>query len=829
MRAIPLAALLVLVNTPAGAQQASDSASFDVAEPPPLWVGARLSDLLVARRAGLLVSPAGGAVGSAARFRVRGPQTIFDNRMPLVILDGMRLDAASDLFGGAARLEDLNPEEIESIEVIPGAASTAVYGPGAANGVIVIKTRQGRRGSPRWEAYAEAGVRRPYRAWPTWYGGIDADNSFAYYRSGGCALPAVAQGSCVQDSVFRYNPYAYSTQLRTAVPRQYGTAVSGGLPRLDYFFSGELDGDGGLLALTSDEADRLTALGQPPRDATRHPEHFGGAHLRANLRLRASSRIDLAVRAARITSDLRVPMTPNLRFDPYPGDWFQPDNTQALRRWLGLADAEWRPVAGLSIHGTIGTDRIRLHSTRLQRWGEGPRSPGVGATPGFLDDAESTTATRTTGVSAVYEFGSSTGVSFRTRIGYEHASFDRDTSWFFAYLDSGTTTIDTTGPSSSLWGHGRGSDWGLYVQQQLDVKGRFEVTAGLRRDDFEFFDRAPIHGSLAASWLLGPTRVRVGYGSAGRRPNAPREQERTKELTAGFETSFLADRVQVGVTLYDMRSNVRSAIPLFPGGPPLPNPFPRAHITNRGIEIAVSGQVVRRAEAALAVTLTAWGNRNRVVEMEGPWIFGISNRYVPGYPAGGYWARQVVGFNDANSDGIIEVSEVTANPEFVWAGTPYPTQGAALTGDLTLRGGVRLGATLDYQAGHTAFNQAALSACAAWQCQALVDPATPLAQQAAAIGATSGPVTGFFEDADFLKLREVWISVAAPQGIAGALRARSATIALVGRNLRTWTSYTGIDPEPTAVATVAGAPETIADRLVMPRLPEWSLRLRLTY
>jgi hypothetical protein len=431
-------------------------------------------------------------------------------------------------------------------------------------------------------------------------------------------------------------------------------------------------------------------------------------------------------------------------------------------------------------------------------------------------------------MSVAYEFGSAHSVAFRTVVGYEHTRFGVDSSNHWALLDSGATTIDSSGPFSSFDGHWRGGDWGLYVQEHVDVKGRFEVTAGLRRDDFKYFSHVVNHPSLAVSWLLGSTRVRVGYGSAGRRPNSPRDQERTTEWTAGFESSFLAERVQVGVTLYDMRSNVLSSYPPFPGGPPL-DPFPRAHISNQGIEIAVSGEVMRRREAALALTLTAWGNRNRVVKMEGPGSLGTSYRYVPGYPAGGYWARQITGFNDANSDGIIEVTEVTASPDFVWAGTPYPTQGAALTADFTLRRGVRLGATLDYQAGHTAFDYGAFNACAAWQCQALVDPATPLARQAAVSGATGGPVTGFFEDADFLKLREVWISVAAPRGIAAALRARSATIAVVGRNLRTWTNYTGIDPEPTAVPTVAGAPEVIADQLVMPRLPEWSLRLRLTY
>ena len=82
--------------------------------------GARFSDLLVVRgeRAGLRVSPAAGPLGLIGQIGFRGPQTLVDDRLPLVILDGMRLDAASGLLGGTSRLEDINPDDIESIEVL---------------------------------------------------------------------------------------------------------------------------------------------------------------------------------------------------------------------------------------------------------------------------------------------------------------------------------------------------------------------------------------------------------------------------------------------------------------------------------------------------------------------------------------------------------------------------------------------------------------------------------------------------------------------------------------------------------------------------------------
>jgi TonB-dependent SusC/RagA subfamily outer membrane receptor len=836
MKALLVVPSFLLLSLPLtlGAQEPADSTQNRVAtqdvEAPPLWVGARLSDLLIARRAGFLVSPAGGAVGSAGRFRIRGPQTIADDRMPLVILDGLRMDAASELFGGSARLEDLNPEEIASIEVIPGAAGTAVYGPGAANGVIVVRTKEGRRGAPKWEVYSEAGVRRPYRRWPVRYGGIDADNASVRFRSGDCSLRAVAAGSCVQDSIFRYGAYAYSSELRTAVTRQNGLAVSGGVPQVDYYLSGEFDGDGGLFALSSGEAERLAALGQPPRDATRYPEHYGGAHLRGNLRLRPSSALEVVLRTATMSNDVRLPApNPSLRYDPFRGDWFQVENTQALDRWLRAADVEWRPLPRFRVRYAIAYDHARRRDRTLQRWAEGPRSPEFAPT-GWVTQGGVGIDTRAFHVSAVYEFGSPRGAWFRTTIGFEHDRFQRDSGQLVATLDSGTTTIDSAAPYASYALFVRGRDRGLYVQQQVDFKGRLEVTAGLRRDEFQFYSGAVVHPSIAVSWLALPSmRVRTAYGSAGRRPKLyASEPERTRELTVGADGTLLAGRVHAGATLYSMRSNVVGVYTSTPlPGYPAPVSIPGARVSNRGIEIAVSGQVVRRPEAAFDVTVTAWGNRNRVTALDGPQVFGLGGSYFEGYPAGGFWSVPVVAFNDANGDGIIYPNEVSGLwPR--WAGTPYPTQGAALTGDLRVRG-VRLGATLDYQAGHTAFNQAAWVACLYLQCREVVDPATPLAQQAEAVASANWPAPRFFEDADFLKLREVWVSIGAPRGLATALRARAATLALVGRNLHTWTGYSGIDPEPTVFVTGNGSPEAVEDRLVMPRLPEWSLRLRLTY
>src|SRR5438445_132625 len=127
-------------------------------------------------------------------------------------------------------------------------------------------------------------------------------------------------------------------------------------------------------------------------------------------------------------------------------------------------------------------------------------------------------------------------------------------------------------------------------------------------------------------------------------------------------------------------------------------------------------------------------------------------------------------------------------------GTPYPTQGAALTAHWTLGTRFSAAVTLDYRAGQTLFNETAWRQCLYLLCRALNDLRTPLAEQAQA-EAFSAPAPGYFQDADYLKLRELSLTFSAPPNIAAALHARSATITLAGRALATWTGYSGADPE----------------------------------
>src|SRR5438876_10077579 len=274
--------------------------------------GARsVTDVRISRVPGLLLVPASGVNGMGARIRLRGVQSLVADRAPLVLVDGMRVEAAEDAFSptstlnnyvlysyqgplppGPLRLDDLNPDDIESIDVLPGVASAAIYGPGAQAGVILIHTKRGRAGPPRWEGYVEGGVSAATTHWPANFGGVDSDNPDPRYQHGACSLWNEANGFCRQDFVQQFNPLEQRSPFRAALRRQYGLSVSGGTTWGDYRVSGTFAGDAGPYSSSVTSPD---------------PNYYRRLSGRLSGRLRPWPTLEIALNAARLSDDLRLP------------------------------------------------------------------------------------------------------------------------------------------------------------------------------------------------------------------------------------------------------------------------------------------------------------------------------------------------------------------------------------------------------------------------------------------------------------------------------------------------------------------------------------------
>ena len=112
---------------------------------------------LAGKVAGVRVSSASGSLGGSSKIIIRGATSLDGNNQPLFVIDGMPVDngapgsAETNVVAGGvdtgSRAGDLNPDDIESMSVLKGAAATALYGSRAKNGAIIITTKKGSKGS----------------------------------------------------------------------------------------------------------------------------------------------------------------------------------------------------------------------------------------------------------------------------------------------------------------------------------------------------------------------------------------------------------------------------------------------------------------------------------------------------------------------------------------------------------------------------------------------------------------------------------------------------------------------------------------------------------
>jgi TonB-linked SusC/RagA family outer membrane protein len=836
-----------------------------------------MSGLLQARAAGVSVVQSGGATGTGARVRIRGSNSVTLSNEPLLIIDGIRANNTAESFtiatGGQSfsRLNDLNPEDIESIEILKGPAAAAMYGTAAANGVIQVSTKRGRAGETRWSAYTELGRVVEY----TQYQDNIAEDDW-------CAVVFQNEGWCQPGTLYRFNPFMDPTArpFQDGTRNKVGLNVTGGTERVTYYMSAEQDHETGIFK-TNNKLDRL--------------------NFRANLAAQLLESLNVSLRTGYMVSDGSLPQNDNnftgIHLNGNLGwadttvnggwYWLTPEEIfaieaeQEVRRLTSSAQANYQPLPWLSVVGIVGLDQLSRHDEEFIEPNRNPVSANTLAGTRISNRIEVRNLTAQLSGTAQLALNRFTVSTTSLGTSYYRDEY-HDTRGYGVGVVPGTRSLSGTTRQFAVSENTSDNVLvGAFVQQQFGFNDRIFLTGALRGDQNSAFGTDIgfiVYPSMSGSWViseesffpeldvLSSFRLRSSIGRSGLRPqfrdaavfftptptrvggaelpgftmggagNPELKPELSTEVEVGFDAGFFRDRIGLDFTYFNKQSKdalIRRR--LAPSLGASPTRFENiGSVSNVGVEAMVNARVLQRPDYRWDVTATFTRVRNRLEELgEGvePIIFGLGStqRHVEGYPLGGYWSKPMT-WTDLNNDGKVQISEVTETDDFQYMGTPFPTREVSLSSSLSLFNLVRFSGLLDYKGGHQMLNYTHMDRCS-WEmvCEETYIPEkATISNQMGFVGWNymNRNISEYIEDADYLKLREASVSLIVPSRYTAGFGLGQARVTLSGRNLGTWTKYSGYDPE---VNTVGQANFTTADYHNQVPVRYYTLRVDLNF
>jgi TonB-linked SusC/RagA family outer membrane protein len=529
-----------------------------------------VGDLLIGKAAGVQLLP-GSGVNAASRIRIRGTSSISLSNDPIIFVDGIRINSSNSGLGtgGAptSRLNDINPEDIENIEVIRGPAASATYGTDAATGVIVITTKKGRQGAARWSVYTEQGVTRDRNNYPdaytAWGKLANQANAANNGRASDCNINTIAARTCVVDSITTFNLWAdpRATPLKEGIRQQYGVTVSGGNEAVNYFSAIEHERTTGTLGMPEFEKDRFTRQGIALKEQWVDPNTFQRFSIRSNIDIKPSSKLTIPIRNYFLSSQQQAPQdgnnttglgshayggpgTPNRTLTAggtdslygyrqfTPGDIFQQFNRIDLQRWIGSVSPLWSPLSWLQMRGNAGLDYSAESYDNICLRDE---CPNFGQNRlGFKSTSRLRQFQWTADWSSTASFRPLEWLSTRTTAGFQFVHRQDDAyNATASQLPPGGITLSQGSVPSVSEGTTVSKTAGIFVEQNAQLFDRLDLVASVRGDQnaafgknfgTAYYPRAGASYRISEeSWFpfqdkINQLRLRSSWGQAGIRP-----------------------------------------------------------------------------------------------------------------------------------------------------------------------------------------------------------------------------------------------------------------------------------------------------------------------
>jgi TonB-linked SusC/RagA family outer membrane protein len=527
-----------------------------------------MNDLVGARVPGVAVTPA-TQTGTGARVRIRGSSSLSLTNDPIYIIDGVRMTSSSNTgvsTGDAnpSRVGDINPDEIESMEIVKGPSAATLYGTDAANGVIVITTKHGHTGAPRWLVYTEGGALADRNPYPLNYTIAGHSPGSTAYRE--CGLPLISAGTCIKDSLRVFSPIRnpYTTPLSTGNRWDGGVQVNGGTDQARYFVSASRQNEVGVFSLPTFEVPMLDSTDQPLRKWVQHPNQLDQTSVRANLSLSLNPSLDVTVSSGITLNDIFLGLSSNatagLGSQAFGGPgystngvvagvgtalhgyraWtpaytFQEKVEQQNTRFIGAININWRPTSWWQNRLDIGEDYDDRLDFDLLNPGEGPPLTGI-YRQGFSTNVRTNEKNFTANFSSTASWKISSLFLLKSTVGFQYVDYLRDGNTATGQILT-PGTVDPTGGSipslANLYVPTR--TLGQFIEEALGINERLYLTAAVRSDQNSAFGtdfQNVLYPKFSASYLMSEEkwfhtpqflhldyfRLRLAYGKSGVEP-----------------------------------------------------------------------------------------------------------------------------------------------------------------------------------------------------------------------------------------------------------------------------------------------------------------------
>ena len=802
---------------------------------------------------GALVTQNSGAPGGGVQVQLRGVSTINSAFQPIYVIDGIIVDnssianglnaitaAAGGNFGSSQdvrvnRTADINPNDIETIQVLKGPSTSAIYGSRGTNGVIVITTKQGQAGRTTLDLTQRFGTAALSNKI-----GIRCFTSAAEVDAAGFDSTGfgAATNKChdYQQELYGEHPFNYQT-----VASLRGATAGG----TNYYISGLVQHDGGLVL--NDNYNKQSA-------------RVNVGHQFGHLNVRMNSELIHSLTERGISGNDNTGINPYTLFSEQPSfldlrrqaDGTFPVGPVVANTSNPFQNAEliktpedvFRMLgSGSAVYDFVSTDRQTLNFTLsggLDSYSDHAKiiSPAtayveqVNANPGTIvvSDANILNAT----LNGVFRHQLTTN------------AFTATTSAGFGQVRRNVDILENTGrgvfpgvtnvASATQIFTTESQDivksFGLSLQEELLTLGaRMLLTAGVNAernsnngDPHKYYAYPKFSGSYRLPFLPPKTdelKLRLAYGRAGNQPLGGKytfltnlieegvtgfrastakgsptlKPETTSETEGGFDWTLFSGRARFSATQFRKQTdNLLLSASIAPSTGFTSQTINGGQIVTHGTELELGMTPIQTGGFEWISNTTYSSNKGKVTRLPVPGFIPASgsfgSRFGNAFIQQGQLVTVLQAVNGCTALNAAGTACPSANRVFTFVGNSAPDYEMGFSNDLNF-GSFHFSSLVDWRKGGLGVNLT----------NDYFVGAGTLADTARATKMLSDFAKGidvWVENSGFVKIRELALGYDLPAGLATRLfqgHVQSARVEVSGRNLKTWTKYTGLDPE----------------------------------